>query len=195
MAGESELSEGEHSVLLLHPHWKILLRPTLVLVLVAVVAAVLVVVIPQGSYAAPGRAAVGVVAVVAVVAWFAIPFLRWQTTTYELTTRRLRLRRGVLSRSGRDFPLIRISDVSFSHGLVDRLLGCGQLVVESAGERGQIRLENVPKVELVQRTLYRLADEHRGAPVRPAPEDMFDAGLGSRPGSHDGGGDGDESRR
>jgi uncharacterized membrane protein YdbT with pleckstrin-like domain len=169
MAGESELSEGERSVLLLHPHWKILLRPTLVLVLVAVVAAVLVVVIPQGSYAAPGRAAVGVVAVVAVVAWFAIPFLRWQTTTYELTTRRLRLRRGVLSRSGRDFPLIRISDVSFSHGLVDRLLGCGQLVVESAGEHGQLVLTEIPQVERVQATLFQLVEDEHARLAREEP--------------------------
>jgi uncharacterized membrane protein YdbT with pleckstrin-like domain len=169
MAGESELSEGEHSVLLLHPHWKILLRPTLVLMLVAVVAAVLVVVIPQGSYAASGRAAVGVVAVVAVVAWFAIPFLRWQTTTYELTTRRLRLRRGVLSRSGRDFPLIRISDVSFSHGLVDRLLGCGQLVVESAGEHGQLVLTEIPQVERVQATLFQLVEDEHARLAREEP--------------------------
>jgi uncharacterized membrane protein YdbT with pleckstrin-like domain len=169
MAGESELSEGEHSVLLLHPHWKILLRPTLVLVLVAVVAAVLVVVIPQGSDAAPGRAAVGVVAVVAVVAWFAIPFLRWQTTTYELTTRRLRLRRGVLSRTGRDFPLIRISDVSFSHGLVDRLLGCGQLVVESAGEHGQLVLTEIPQVERVQATLFQLVEDEHARLAREEP--------------------------
>ena len=161
MADDTELSAGERSVLLLHPHWKILLRPTLILILVAAAAAALLVAIPQGSYAAPGRIAVGVVAIVAVVAWFAIPFLRWQTTTYELTTRRLRLRRGILSRSGRDFPLIRISDVSFSHGLVDRLLGCGRLVVESAGEHGQLVLTEIPQVEKVQATLFQLVeDEH-----------------------------------
>ena len=92
MADDSELSEGERTVLLLHPHWKILLRPTLFLLLVVVGAALLAVAIPPGSQGDVGRIAVGVVAVAAVVAWFASPFLRWQTTTYELTTRRLRLR-------------------------------------------------------------------------------------------------------
>jgi uncharacterized membrane protein YdbT with pleckstrin-like domain len=169
MADDTELSEGEHSVLLLHPHWKILLRPTLLLVLVVVAAAVLVVVIPQGSYAGSGRAAVGVVTVVAVVAWFVIPFLRWQTTTYELTTRRLRLRRGILSRSGRDFPLIRISDISFSHGLIDRLLGCGQLVVESAGEHGQLVLTEIPQVEKVQATLFQLVEDEHARLAREEP--------------------------
>ena len=110
----------------------------------------------------PGRiTAVGAVALVTALVWFVVPFLRWQTTTYQLTSRRLRLRRGILSRSGRDFPLIRISDVSFSHGLIDRMLGCGQLVVESAGEHGQLVLTEIPQVEQVQATLFQLVeDEH-----------------------------------
>jgi uncharacterized membrane protein YdbT with pleckstrin-like domain len=161
MADENELSEGEHSVLVLHPHWKILLWPALILMAVAAAAAVLLIVIPPGSLAEPARIGVGAVALIAALLWFVVPVLRWQTTTYQLTTRRLRLRRGILSRSGRDFPLIRISDVSFSHGLIDRLLGCGQLVVESAGEHGQLVLTEIPQVEQVQATLFQLVeDEH-----------------------------------
>jgi uncharacterized membrane protein YdbT with pleckstrin-like domain len=169
MADDTELSEGERTVLLLHPHWKILLRPTLVLLLVVVAAALLAVAIPPGSQGDLGRIAVGVVAVAAVVAWFAIPFLRWQTTTYELTTRRLRMRRGILARSGRDFPLIRISDVSFSHGLIDRLLGCGQLVVESAGEHGRLVLTEIPRVEMVQATLFQLIEDEHARRAREEP--------------------------
>lgn len=161
MADDDELSEGEHSVLTLHPHWKTLLWPAVILAVVAAAAAVLAVVVPAGSYAAPARIGIGAVAFVLALVWFVVPFLRWQTTTYQLTTRRLRLRRGILSRSGRDFPLIRISDVSFSHGLIDRLLGCGQLVVESAGEHGQLVLTEIPQVEQVQATLFQLVeDEH-----------------------------------
>jgi uncharacterized membrane protein YdbT with pleckstrin-like domain len=149
---------------------------------------------PAGASQGWLRLAIAVVAGVVLVRWVIWPFAEWWNEVYVVTTRRLVLRQGVLNRSGHDMPLARLNDVSFTHTFWQRLLGCGTLVVESAGERGQIRLENVPKVELVQRTLYRLADEHRGTPVRPSPEDMFDAGLGSRPGSYDGG-DGDESRR
>jgi Bacterial PH domain len=67
----------------------------------------------------------------------------------------------VLSRSGHDMPLTRLNDVSFSHNMIERMLGCGTLVVESAGERGQVVLTDVPKVEQVQRTLYRLSDGAR----------------------------------
>jgi hypothetical protein len=39
------------------------------------------------------------------------------------------------------------------------MLGCGTLVVESAGERGQVVLRDIPRVETVQGTLYRLVEE------------------------------------
>jgi uncharacterized membrane protein YdbT with pleckstrin-like domain len=159
MRKEDLLSEGERSVLLLHPHWKTVLRPVLLLILVLAALGALL-----GFHQhVPGPAFLGsgVLAVIILVIGVAIPLLRWRTTTYELTTRRLRLRRGILSRSGRDFPLIRISDVSFSHGLIDRLLGCGQLIVESAGEHGQLVLTEIPRVEMVQATVFQLVEDEQ----------------------------------
>jgi len=162
MSMEGQLSDGERSVLTLHPHWKMLLRPALLLFVVIAAAVALLVVIPPGRLAAPSRIAVGVVALVLAVAAFGVPFLRWQTTTYRLTTRRLSLRSGILTRSGRDFPLIRISDVSFTQGPIDRLIGAGRLVVESAGEHGQLVLNEIPDVQEVQATLFQLVgDEHQ----------------------------------
>jgi membrane protein YdbS with pleckstrin-like domain len=161
MAGDSDLSEGEQIVLTLHPHWKTVLVPFLVLVAVVIVAAVLLVVIPHNRLQADERIAVGVLAVLVAIIWTGVPILRWRTTTYELTTRRLRLRRGILSRTGRDFPLVRISDVSFSHGPIDRLLRCGKLTVESAGEHGQLVLTEIPEVEKVQATLFQLVENEQ----------------------------------
>jgi uncharacterized membrane protein YdbT with pleckstrin-like domain len=161
MPGAIDHSEGEHSVLILHPHWKTVLMPFLLLVLVVAVAAVLLAVIPHNRLQTDERAAVGVVAVLVAVIWTGVPFLRWRTTTYELTNRRLRLRRGILSRTGRDFPLIRISDVSFEQGVLDRLLGCGRLVVESAGEHGQLVLTEIPEVKRVQAMLFQLVENEQ----------------------------------
>ena len=158
MRKEDSLSEGERSVLVLHPHWKTILRPILLLILVLVALGALAYFrrhVPPAAFLGSG------VLAVIVLAGVAIPVLRWQTTTYELTTRRLRLRRGILSRTGRDFPLIRISDVSFTHGLIDRLLGCGQLIVESAGEHGQLVLNEIPHVEMVQATLFQLVEDEQ----------------------------------
>ncbi|HMG65184.1 MAG TPA: PH domain-containing protein, partial [Streptosporangiaceae bacterium] len=110
------------------------------------------------------RLGIGAVAVIAAIVFTAVPFLRWRTTTYELTNRRLRLRSGILTRSGRDFPLARISDVSFSHGVLDRILGCGRLVVESAGEHGQLVLTEIPRVVDVQAQLFQLVEDEQARP-------------------------------
>jgi uncharacterized membrane protein YdbT with pleckstrin-like domain len=169
MAGNRDLSEGERSVLVLHPHWKTVLFPFLLLVVIAILAAVAEIAIPHGRNAALERIGAGAAAVLLAVILTGVPFLRWRTTTYELTNRRLRLRRGILSRTGRDFPLIRISDVSFSHGLIDRLLRCGQLVVESAGEHGQLMLNEIPRVEKVQATLFQLVEDEQARLAREDP--------------------------
>jgi len=71
------------------------------------------------------------------------------------------MRDGIIARHGRDIPLARISDVSFTKGLLDRLLGSGRLVVESAGEHGQILLDDIPRVEYTQATLFRLVEEEQ----------------------------------
>ena len=166
MAGDETLSQGEHFVLRLHPHWKTLLRPffSLLVILVAGIAALIM--LPAGSSAGIARDGIGIVVVLALIIWGVVPVLRWRTTTYELTTRRLRLREGILSRTGRDFPLIRISDVSFTHGPVDRLLGCGNLIVESAGEHGQLVLNQIPQVERVQATLFQLVGDEQARLAR-----------------------------
>ncbi len=166
MARENELSEGEHSVMTLHPHWKTILWPTVLLVIVILAAVAGVVLIPAGHLQGPLRIVIGALALIVALIWFLGPLLRWLTTTYELTNRRLRLRKGVLSRSGRDFPLIRISDVSFSHGLLDRMLGCGQLIVESAGEHGQLVLNEIPQVAKVQATLFQLVEDEQARLAR-----------------------------
>jgi uncharacterized membrane protein YdbT with pleckstrin-like domain len=164
MATGTGLAEGEQLVLTLHPHWKTVLRPFLVLALIIAAALALLIYLPSSLDKPYIRLGIGGVALLAVILFTAVPLLRWRTTTYELTTRRLRLRYGIISRSGRDFPLARISDVSFSHGLVDRLLGCGRLVVESAGEHGQLVLTEIPHVQDVQAQIFQLVEDEQARP-------------------------------
>jgi uncharacterized membrane protein YdbT with pleckstrin-like domain len=155
------LHEDETLVLVLRRHVKTLFVPFLVLVVVLAVVAALVVFTPAG--AEPWAwAVIGIVAGLVLLRWVVWPFLVWRHTIHAITTRRLILRTGVFNRQGHDMPLTRLNDVSFEHTLWERMLGCGTLVVESAGERGQLTLNDIPKVELVQRTLYRLSDEQRG---------------------------------
>ena len=161
MDREFPLTGNEQPVLLLHPHWKVLIRPVLIAVLALAAALVAEALIPSGSAAVTERLVVAAVAILVLMVWLMVPVLRWRLTTYELTTKRLRMRDGILTRRGRDIPLTRISDVSFQQGPLDRLLRSGRLVVESAGERGQIVLNEIPHVERVQATLFQLVEEEQ----------------------------------
>jgi uncharacterized membrane protein YdbT with pleckstrin-like domain len=149
-----------------------MVRPALLLLLIVAAAITIMLVLPQ-SVTGQGtiRLVVGLVALLAAAIWFGTPFLRWRTTIYEVTTRRLRLREGIISRSGRDFPLNRISDVSFSQGLLDRVFGCGRLIVESPGETGQLVLTEIPNVRRVQAVLFQLVGDEEARFGRVGPAD------------------------
>jgi len=81
--------------------------------------------------------------------WVVLPFLRWRTTTYTVTNRRLITRRGVLNKVSLDVPLDRIHEVSQERSLSDRMFGCGTLQIQTAAEDGLVVLADVPEVEHV----------------------------------------------
>jgi uncharacterized membrane protein YdbT with pleckstrin-like domain len=164
------LNEGERVVASTRTHVKALLGPALWLIVVAAVAG-------YASSFPTGRAKPLLLAVIwgialVIAVWLVVkPFLRWLTTTYTVTDRRLITRTGILSRRGHDIPVARISDVAYEHGLVDRLLGCGTLVISDASEQGRVRLHDIPQVEQVHlrisellfgHTDGRYADDSRG---------------------------------
>ena len=151
---ENMLIDEERVVLHLHPHWKRLVGALLATVVVVALAAV-------GIWFAPWAILRYIIAGIAVILLIAYPlrrFLGWLTTHYVFTTHRILLRHGVLSRSGRDIPLDRVNDVSFQHNILERMLGCGTIIIESAGEHGQIVLNDIPHVERTQSTLYELVE-------------------------------------
>lgn len=157
---EQYLADGERIVLSFHPHWKRLVLPVfaLVVVLAAVVAA-LILIPGDYEYAWLARLAVSVVAFVALVLWTIIPYLRWVTTSYTLTSHRFAISTGVLSKSEDDIPLAKVSSVSSDQRLTERILGCGTLRVESASEKGDIEYRDIPQIQRVRHELFRLVED------------------------------------
>lgn len=156
-----ELTEDEKIVLDFHPHWTTLLKSILMLVLIAGAAGAIVYFMPDWDVQDQVRLGVAGLALLAALVLSVVPFLRWFTTRYILTSHRLVIRIGILSRHGRDIPLGRVNDAQFSHNLIQRILNTGTLIVESGGEDGQLVLKNVPQVERVQREMYELINEPR----------------------------------
>ncbi len=151
------MTADEKVVLHLRPHWKGMIMPTLVLLLaIAAVAAALVL-----GWATTVVYIVAGVALIAVVIWSFWPWLVWRTTHYVFTNERIIFQHGVFNRDRRDIPLMRVNDHSMSQTFLERILGCGTLIIESAGERGQSVLREIPHVSIVQTKLYELVEHDR----------------------------------
>ncbi|WP_196231356.1 PH domain-containing protein [Salinispora pacifica] len=161
---EDVLTEDEHVVLHLHPHWKALVRPVAVMVLAVAVVVAALVLAPDGAGRAAALVVLGGAALVGVL-WFALwPALVWQATHYLFTSERVLIQQGVLSRDRRDIPLTRVTDHAMQQRLSERLFGCGTLTIDSAGERGRSVLVDVPQVGRVQTTLYELVEAQYDRP-------------------------------
>jgi uncharacterized membrane protein YdbT with pleckstrin-like domain len=146
------LNEGEHIVLSTRTHAKALIMPAVVLILVAALAGYLSS-LPDGDQAGTWRWVIWVLTAALLVFFCVKPFLDWLLTTYTFTNRRLITRTGILTRRGHDIPMNRISDISYEKGLIDRIFGCGTLVVSDASEVGRVELKDIPHVEQAQLTV------------------------------------------
>lgn len=167
------LGADEHIVISLRPHWKTLIAPIVVFLATSAAATYLELIVPEGDWRPWLRLAIALTWLLIVLAWVVRPVLVWWFTRYTVTNKRLIIRTGVFSRSGRDVPLQRINDVSFERTWVERIIGSGTLHVESTSERAPIRLADIPHVEDVQRDLNEMAAlEMRAGSTGPRPEDL-----------------------
>jgi uncharacterized membrane protein YdbT with pleckstrin-like domain len=153
------MTADEKVVLHLRPHWKVMILPTFVLLL-AIAAVVTSLAMSWDKvvvYIVAG------VSLVAVAVWSFWPWLVWRTTHFVFTNERIIFQFGVFSRDRRDIPLMRVNDHAMSQSFIERILGCGVLTIESAGERGQSVLKDIPHVGVVQTKLYELVEADRDA--------------------------------
>lgn len=169
------LAPDEQIVIDAHPHWKALVGP----VLASILGIALLILAwwwmdsvewSDGVETGVGVAAGVIVAVI--IGWLAVaPFIRWSTTHFVVTDRRVIYRSGVFTKSGIDIPLMRVNSVQFRHGLIDQLFRTGTLIIDSASD-DPLEFDDIPNVEKVHARLYhevndRLADDDEDR--RPGP--------------------------
>ncbi|MER6001142.1 PH domain-containing protein [Nonomuraea angiospora] len=157
---DHHLTQGERRIRSFHPHWKRLVLPFLALVLVVAAAGAAMFLIPGGwEYAFYARIAVVVIGLILLTIWSLVPYLRWVNTGYVLTTHRFTISTGVLNKSTDEIPITKVNTVSSDQTFFERLLGCGTLTVESAGDRGEIVLRDIPRIQDVRTDLFRLVED------------------------------------
>lgn len=179
------LHPGEEIVLDLRPHWIYFARQVGLLLGLLVVAILALVLLPSGTIANVIFLILGV-GVLGALAWFAIAYAKWGTTNFVLTTSRLIYREGVVAKSGTEIPLDRINTVFFSQSVLERMLGLGNLTIESAGEQGRQTFEEIRRPQYVQAEIYsqKEADEQRNiAAVGQAMQANAAGGVAPPPGA------------
>jgi membrane protein YdbS with pleckstrin-like domain len=150
------LNPGEEVVVCARPHWKFLFGPvTTALVALAGSVSSLVYAVPRWA-----EVLVGCVLVVCLV-WLAGRYVRWATTLFVVTTERLVVRSGVVRRSSREILVDRLTDISCSQSLVDRLLRCGDLLIESPGRDSPEVFHDLARPAVVQSEIYRVVNARR----------------------------------
>ena len=155
-----------------HPHWRFLVKPLLVLVLSG---ALLVVLGPVLAVATPALIAVGALAAGSAL-WFAVRWLRWSNEHFVVTSERLIHRKGVIAKSGMEVPLERVNNIAFNQTALERLIGSGDLLIESGGETGQQHFRDIPRPGQVQQEIYSAMEA-----LEDATADRMGGGRGLSP--------------
>jgi uncharacterized membrane protein YdbT with pleckstrin-like domain len=151
------LNDREDIVLDLHPHWWFFAPPMFALI-GSIILGILVAAGSVDWLTIP----IGVV-ILGFLIWFGLRYARWITTNFVVTTDRLIYRHGVLAKHGIEIPLDRVNTVFFRQSVFERVVGSGDLVIESAGEMGRQAFSNVRHPSAVQNEVYRQieANENR----------------------------------
>ncbi len=146
----TQLMPGERSIALVRQHWSVLAGHVLGAIVVIVVAIVLNAVLPAhiGSLSITTiKTVIVLVLIIAAVLWAGVRILRWRFATYHLTDRRIVMEGGILSRTAETIPLDRIQNTVIHRPIGDRLIGAGDIEIESAGRDGVEVLHRIPKAE------------------------------------------------
>ena len=155
------LNDHETVTVEVHPHWWFLWAPCVALLL-SIVAAIATLRFTDADTATRTVAGWASIAALAISAtWLVVRYAKWLTTHFVITNRRIIFRAGLLAKRGVEIPIDRVNTVHFSQGVFERLVGAGDLLIESGGESGQQRFTDIRQPDRIQRVIHAEIEAHR----------------------------------
>jgi uncharacterized membrane protein YdbT with pleckstrin-like domain len=170
---------GEHPIRVTRQHWTVFLSVGLACLAALAVGIVLLVVTPKsvsGHDLHQVKVFIGLALGVMVVAILLVRWLRWHSTSFTLTNHRIISRSGVLSRYTESIALDRIQDSSVRQRLIGRVLGFGDLEIESAGRDGAEVLRHIATPGAFSRDLLVASEARRTGQPYPTGGDLPQGG-------------------
>ena len=148
------LNDYEEVAVDLHPHWWFYAKPALAVV-GAIALGILTLLFTDGDTST--RTFLGwlsLAGLLASVVWLVVRYARWATTNFVITSDRLIYRSGVIAKKGIEIPLERVNTVHFNQSIFERILGAGDVLIESGGEEGQQAFTDIRRPDRVQNQIH-----------------------------------------
>jgi len=103
--------------------------------------------------------------------WILIRFLRWISTVYAVTSRRVIVQKGILGRNFDEIPVTQVRGVDVHQSVVQRMLGYGTVRVSSEGGSrvGNEDWEGIPKPFRFQKDIENATQNLTNPVYPPAP--------------------------
>jgi uncharacterized membrane protein YdbT with pleckstrin-like domain len=151
---QKNLNDNETIALDMHPHWWFFAEPALVLLGAIVVGVIVLFKTDSGSNWRSSFGWIAIAALVVAALWLVGRYMKWISTNFVITSQRLIFRQGLIAKTGIEIPLERVNNVNFSQGIFERMLGAGDLLIESGGEDGQQRFTDIRHPDQVQNLIH-----------------------------------------
>src|SRR5690606_10707378 len=168
------LNDHETVALDVHPHWWYFAKAAAAVVASVVIGIIALVALDGTASDIVGWLAVALIVVSAM--WLIARYLKWVSINFVVTSDRVIYRSGIFAKSGIEIPLDRVNNVIFGQSFIERLLGAGNLLIESGGETGQQRFTDVRQPDRVQMIINAQKSALRQAPAAagaaPEPTDV-----------------------
>ena len=151
------LNPGEEVAVDLNPHWLYFFEPVVTLAGVVILALIIQFQLGDGTVK-DGLSLLAVIGIIVAAVWAGIRYLKWTTTNFVVTDDRVIFRHGIFAKSGVQIPLERINNVNFHQRFIERMVGAGDLLIESGGESGQSRFTDVRHPDQIQKLIHAQID-------------------------------------
>jgi uncharacterized membrane protein YdbT with pleckstrin-like domain len=147
---QDAMHSSEELVLDLHPHWWFFAKSAAVLAVVFVLS-----VFAQLNEWSDFLKMIAGAGLLVTLVWFVQRYIAWVSTHFVLTSDRVIFRSGIIAKKGIEIPLERINTIFFHQRIFERMLGLGDLDIESASKDGAQRFDDIKNPSAVQNEIYQ----------------------------------------
>ena len=167
------LNDYEELAVDLHPHWWYFAETVF-----AFVVSIIIGIIVLGTDESWLKW-IALALIVGSAVWLLLRYLKWATTNFVITSDRVIFRHGVVAKSGIEIPLERVNSVHFNQSVFERMIGAGDLLIESGAEGGQQRFTDVHNPDKIQNLIHSQMELNEGRMFKGSPGAQLQGVAGS----------------